>query len=184
MLICSDFIKDLLDLPSTQSIEEAPIHVHQPANVVRKFIDCVISSQDHDFKLGFTEIKDFVDLCDHLQAPTVKLGVMRSLKLQMGNSNLSQTFDAWGIFKLAANQADVALAKLAIGHFDRSGIILRDLFLKRPSSYFDDIPPRYVYALLRCFIHPIINTFTYEGITHNAMVFRSGTQAASAFTLD
>jgi hypothetical protein len=184
MLIYSDFIKDLLDLPSDQSIDQAPIHVHQPANIVRKFIDCAISSQDHDFKLSFVDIKAFVDLCDHLQCLAIKLSVLKSLKIQMANINLKQTFDAWEIFKVAANQGDVALAKLAIGHFERSGIV-RDLFAKQSATFFDDVPPRYVYALLRCFTDPTLAIVKCPilGDSRQAIVFRPAHQAAAAFSL-
>lgn len=184
MLTRSDFIKDLLSLPSQQPIDRAPLHVHQPANIVRKFVDCAISSQEHDFKLGFVDIEDFVDLCDHLQASAIKLSVLKSLKVHLGNVTLNLQFDAWEIFKLAANQGDIALAKLAIGHFDKSGIAVRKFFAIQSTTFFDDIPPRYVYALLRCFAHPTLVRCTHEGSSLKAIVFQSATQAAADFSLD
>lgn len=102
----------------------------------------------------------------------------------MGNTALNQKFDAWEIFKTAANQGDVDLAKLAISHFDKSGVVLRDFFVKQSTSFFDDLPPRYVFALLRCFADPSLVRCTYEELSLPAIVFRFAAQAAAAFSLD
>lgn len=109
---------------------------------------------------------------------------MKSLKVQMGNVTINLQFDAWEIFKLAANQGDVVLAKLAIGHFDKSSVVVRDFFAIQSTTLFDDVPPRYVFALLRCFAHPTLVRCTHEGSSLKAIVFQSATQAAADFSLD
>lgn len=179
----SDFIRDLLDLPSDQSIDQAPIHVRQSAKIVRTFVDCATSSHEHDFKVDPTDLVGFADLCDHLQAQTIKSTVLDNLKKQM-KSDPYRALGAWNIFKWAAKEADLELARLAITSFDRSDIVVRDLFVERSTTFFDDIPPRYVFALLRSFADPAMNRHGQGGRVHDAIIFRSSIDAANAFTLD
>jgi hypothetical protein len=184
MLRCSDFIKELLELPSSQSIDQAPIHVHQCAHIVRLFIDYVTSSGSHDLKPSVSESRHILDMCDHLQAFNIKALILDSLAARIYDVGLIPRIDAWGIYKIAATQDDVALAQLAIGHFDKSGVKLRDMFTKGSLSMFEDIPLRYVFALLRCFVSPACELVTHTGANHPAIMFQPSEEAARAFKLD
>lgn len=186
MLKCSDFIRDLLDLPSDQSIDQAPIHVHQSAKIVRKFVDMAICPPGTLYicSLSTTDVTAFVDLCGHLQASSIKAPMMNVLKFRLAHNKLDARFDIWAIFRLAAKEDDVGLARLAVARFEQCGIVIRDFFLKQPNELLHDISPRYASALLRCLIHPNIDECTYNGTTVRAIVFHSCAQAAKAFTLD
>ena len=184
MLIYSDFIKELLDLPSSQSIDQAPIHVNQTAHIVRQFIDCTTSSGSHDLNPSVSDSKHMLDLCDHLQAPDIKVWILDSLAARIYDVGLIQRIDAWGIYKIAATQDDFTLAKLAIGHFDKSDVKLRDMFAKESPSFFADIPLQYVVALIRCFADPILALATHTGASYPCIVFQPSEQAAKAFKLD
>jgi hypothetical protein len=182
-LIHSDFIKDLLDLPSSQSIDEAPIQVHQTANIVRRFVDCINSSPEHDPQLKGADLGHFIELCDHLQASAIKSSVLRRVTARLSDIEENRDCDAWEIFKCAAKQDNVALAKLAIGNFDKSGVKLRDMFASEAPLFFDDMPPQYVYALLRCFVNPQHTTTTLNQLMCPSIVFKLSGEAASDFKL-
>jgi hypothetical protein len=92
-----------------------------------------------------------------------------------------ESSEAWDIFKLAAKQGDPDLAKLAIAHFDEAGVRPREWFAQKPPSFFDDVPSRYVFALLRCFVNPNILVGTFLEKTVPAIIFQSSDTAASAF---
>jgi hypothetical protein len=184
MLTYSDFIKELLDLPSSQSIDQAPIHIHQCAHIVRLFIDHITSSGSHDLRLSVSDSKHMLDLCDHLQAFDIKLSILDSLAARIYDVGLIQRIDAWGIYKIAATQDDVALAQLAIGHFDKSDVKLRDMFAKESPSFFADIPLRYVVALIRCFANPTMVLANHTGANYPAIIFQPSEEAAKAFKLD
>lgn len=184
MLIYSDFIKELLDLPSSQSIDQAPIHVHQTAHIVRQLIDCTTSSGPHELKPSVSDSKHMLDLCDHLQAPDIKVWILDSLAARMYDVGLIQRIDAWGIYKIAATQDDVTLAQLAIEHFDKCNVKLRDMFAKELPSFFADIPLPYVGALLRCFANPVWAVATHIEASYPAIIFQPSVEAAKAFKLD
>lgn len=58
--------------------------------------------------------------------------------------------DAWGVFKVAAERDDAALAQADVRCLGMSGYSIRDILSVREPSFVDGIPPRYLYALLRC----------------------------------
>jgi len=184
MLMGSEFIKGLLDLPSTQQIDQAPIHVHQTGDIVRQFVDCIVSSKSHDLSLTLADTKHFLDLCGHLQASTISLSVLDSLKTRMGRVEHDPGLNAWEVLKLAADHGDVALAKIAVGCFGRSNVGIRGILATKSPSFFDDIPPRYVFALLRSFAHPSLVSVTWNNSHLPAVVFVSESEAAKAFSLD
>jgi len=181
--ISSEFVKGLLDLPSTQSLEAAPIHLNQNADIVRFFVNYITSSMGFDIKSSATDCQHLIDLCDHLQVPTLYGAVIQSLKLRASRKQLPKGFDAWGMFKIAADQDDVTLAKSAIGCFDRAAVSIKDIFVQDPPSIYDGISPQYIFALLRCFAKPTSIELCQDGTPLQGILFRTETEAARAFSL-
>lgn len=180
----SEFIKGLLELPSTQSLEEAPIHLNQNADIVRFFVNYITSSVGCEIKSSATDCQHLIDLCDHLQVPTLYGAVIQSLKFRASRKQPPKGFDAWGMFKIAADQDDVSLAKCAIGCFDRVDVSIKDIFVQDPTSLYDGIAPRYIFALLRCFAKPTSFERSEDGTPLKGILFRSESEAAKAFSLN
>jgi hypothetical protein len=183
ILISSDFIKSLLDVPSTQALEEAPIHLNQTADIVRVFVDYIISSKGFEIKSSVKDCQHLIDLCDHLQVPVLHAAIIQSLKFRASRKQPPKGFDAWGMFKIAADQDDLNLAKFAVGCFDRADVSIRDIFAQDPPSLYDGIPPRYIYALLQCFAKPTSTELCQDGTPLRGILFRSESEAARAFSL-
>jgi hypothetical protein len=87
------------------------------------------------------------------------------------------------MFKIAADQDNVDLAKVAIGCFDRADVSIKDIFVQDPPSLYDGISPRYIYALLRCFAKPTSTELCQDGTPLKGILFRSESKAAKAFSL-
>jgi hypothetical protein len=58
--------------------------------------------------------------------------------------------DAWGVFKVAAERDDAALAEAAVRCLGLSGHSIKEILFMKPPSFVDGIPPRYLFALMRC----------------------------------
>ena len=87
-LMISGFIKDLLDLPSHQSIETAPIQLDQVSRHVELFVDLVVSSGQALMYIALDDCKPLLDLCDHLQAPAIDKRVWQALTSRLWNTTL------------------------------------------------------------------------------------------------
>jgi hypothetical protein len=151
----SEFIQDLLKLPTAQSISEAPIHLDHNSNVVRHFVDYVTSSRLYNIHLDMTGFEQLLDLCDHFQSPAIEKCVLASIQATLEEGRYGSDFDPWTIFGIAARRDSFHLAKAAVVCVYCSGVDLRDLLIAKPPSFYDDIPPRYLHALLRSTFAPI-----------------------------
>jgi len=172
VLTCSDFFKELLELPSTTPSDIDPIQLNQTADIIRHFIHCASSAGSEQYAVGLDIVryKEYFALCDFLQAPEVHQSVLKSIADALGRPNYRGTPDAWDVFSFAARSDNFALAKIAIGGFNRSGVNLQYKISTQPSSHYADIPSQYVYALLRSFL------------TSNGQ-WRNGSGAAAQFEL-
>jgi len=57
---------------------------------------------------------------------------------------------SWEAFKIAAKRDDIDLAKADVGYLHLSiRHKLQTLLTRKPLCFFDDIPPGYIYALIR-----------------------------------
>jgi hypothetical protein len=154
VLTRSDFIKELLDLPSTTPSDIDSIQLNQTADIVRYFIHCASSAGSEQYAVGLDidRYKEYFELCDFLQAPEVHQSVLKSIANALGRPDYRGTPNAWDLFTFAARRDDFALAKLAISGFDRSNIDMQYKISEEPPSYYDDLPTRYVLALFRSFV--------------------------------
>lgn len=173
----SELLKDLLDLAPSQSNEIAPIFLHQTSDIVRHFIDHVTSANAHETKLDAADYKHILDLCDHLRAPTIELSIIQNLKLRV-NRVTHCDIDPLAIFKLAASRNDFMLARSAIGAFDGAGTTVSTMLLTTPPA-FDDVSPRYLYAVVRYFVEV---TDSCGG--HTNLYVRRAPAAEQLFTLE
>jgi hypothetical protein len=143
-----------LEIPATTT-NDIEIHLDQTADIVRHFIHCASSAGSEQSVIDFdvTDYNDHLELCDFLQAPEVYDSVINSIAAALRSSEYCGTPDAWEIFRFAARRDDFALAKLAIGCFDRSKVDMMRKLGYGPPSHFEGVPPRYVFALLRSFMY-------------------------------
>jgi hypothetical protein len=79
VLTVSTFISDLLDIPSHQSIETAPIQLDQITRHAELFVDLVLSSGTARMYIPLDDCKPLLDLCDRLQAPLIEKWVWQAL---------------------------------------------------------------------------------------------------------
>jgi len=184
MLTISDFIRDLLEIPSTQSIADAPIHLNQDADTLRHFVDYVKSAKDHDLKLSLIGFQHLLDLCDHLQAPVVELAALGAIRSRMDHKDYPADFNPWEVFALAARRDNIALAKCAIVCFERAGIDVRALLATNAPSFYDNIPSRYFHALLRSAVYPSRGYDTTKGWNRDCFWLRSVGEMEEGFSLD
>lgn len=82
-LTSSEFIQTLLQLPSTQPISEALIHLEHDADTVRHYVNYATSAKDHEVRLSLVGYQNLLDVCDHLQSPAIELSVLVAIKARM-----------------------------------------------------------------------------------------------------
>jgi hypothetical protein len=146
-LTFSTFISDLLDLPSSQSIESAPIHLDQDARHVRLFVDLVLSSGTALMYFELDDCKPLLDICDRLQALDLDKLVWKALTRRLQSTTLFKNLSPWDIFRLAANRGDNHVCGLAITAFQIHGYQFDDI-CSQPGNFYDGIPSRYLATLL------------------------------------
>jgi hypothetical protein len=92
--------------------------------------------------------------------------------------------DALGVFKVAAQRDDGALARAAVGCLGLSGHSIMDILFKKPPSFVDGIPPRYLHALLRCSLKfDSYGSIDYSQQSRDPLYSRDWESAAAAFSL-
>jgi len=180
-----------LAVPSAQSIETAPIHLDHEHDVVRSFVNILAPSPGTDVGMDVKMCESLLALSDMFGTPRAEQFILKSLQTSLKTGNGIPPFDAWNAFKIAAKRDDVELARDAIRCFERSGHTLKTLLTGRLPSFFDNIPPRYVYALMRCAFQPMPHErFATAGRTCNEPLHKveavhvwSVDQVANTFTL-
>jgi hypothetical protein len=133
-LMISGFIKDLLDIPSHQSIETAPIQLDQVSRHVELFVDLVLSSGQALMYIALDDCKPLLALCDRLQAPAIDKRVWQALTSRLWNTTLFKNLSPWDIFRLAANRGDDYVCGKAVAAFQVHGYQYNDICSSRLSS--------------------------------------------------
>jgi hypothetical protein len=154
----SEFFNDLLNVPSVQPISEAPIHLAQNANIVRHYVDYVTSTRPYNIRFNSKVLQQLLDLCDQLQSPAIEKNVLGFIQATLDEERCGypgQDFDPWTVFTIAAQRDNLSLAKSAIKWIYHSEVDLRNLLIRKAPAFYDDAPPRYFHALLRCTFHPV-----------------------------
>jgi hypothetical protein len=160
------------------------ILLKQNGNVVRQFIECVTSSLSHEIDLPNRGVRDMWDLCVTLRATVIQYVALRALLARPGGTDLLGNFDPWEAFKVAATRDDLELAKLSIKAFDRAIIPISEILTTKPPSFFNGIPPQYVFALMRsAFVQTEYETKKGSN-KKKCLGFRSPSEIAEAFCLD
>jgi len=145
----SVFIKNLLDIPSHQSIESAPIHLDHPSIIVRTFVNHVYSDLPIACSLTLAICTGVFELCDHFEAPQVYTTMSQNTQDRLQIAEHIREMDVWEVFKAAAIRDDVELATAAIKAFDLARLSAA-LFQHNQKSVarFDGLPTRYSVNLL------------------------------------
>jgi hypothetical protein len=143
----SSFIKDLLEVPSEASLENAPIYLDHSAIFVRKFVDLIYCSNATNIRLSFKDHQALVEICDQLHCTGVDDAIWTATKKQLEEIGKPAGFTAWETFKVAAFRNDGKTAANAIRSFEKHGHTF-DFICSQPPSYYDGIPTRYLSALL------------------------------------
>lgn len=121
--------------------------------VLRSFIDTMYTRR-FDFRLDNTttvaELSQLFELCDKFRTlPEQAKAITRALR-EMLAAGGEPKLDPWEAFKLAAQQEYVALARVAATKLREEQGKHHILKLAETSpSFFEGIPPKFVYALLR-----------------------------------
>jgi hypothetical protein len=87
-----------------------------------------------------------LEMCDHLQIPTVKDTIWRLARAQLANPK-AVGLSPWETFKLGAIQDTPKLCLDAVSAFSRYGYTL-DQICRQPAQFYEDVPGRYVALLL------------------------------------
>jgi hypothetical protein len=138
----SDFIKGLLDVPSSQSIDTAPIQLNQIADHVRRLVDLVYSSSNEPI-LTAKQGHALLEMCDYLQMPRVKTTIWKLAEARVNNMDATG-MSPWEAFKLGALQNNPTFCYNALR--SKHGYSMRDISSKPPSEY-KDIPGQYLATL-------------------------------------
>jgi hypothetical protein len=160
------------------------IQLKQNGNIVRHFVESVTLSMPHPIDLSNRGLRDMWDLCLHLRATDIQYVALRALLARPGGCDLLGNFDPWEAFKVAAMRDDFELAILSIRAFDRSSLAISDILTTKPASFFEDVPPRYIYGLMRsAFVHTEYKT-KKAGSKKECLGFKAPAEIAAAFSLE
>jgi hypothetical protein len=143
----SDFIKDLLDIPSAESLETAPIQLHQQARHVRIFIDLVLSSHTAPMSLSIDDCLPFIHICDQLLAPKLDAIVWAALGTQLSTTTKFEHVTPWDIFQMAAARRDDQMCGKAVNAFGVHGYTFDDI-CSQPAYFYEGLSTKYVATLL------------------------------------
>jgi hypothetical protein len=181
----SEFIRNLLSVPSEQSIETAPIYLEHSNAVVRYFLDSLTPSPSAQMLVKIELCTDLLKLSDMFGTPQVERNVLNSMRIAMTfETGRKPPIDAWGVFKVAAERDDLALAKAAVGRLGLSGHSIMDIVFKKPASFVDGIPSRYLHALLRCSLKfECFGSIDYSQQSRDPLYSRDWESAAASFSL-
>jgi hypothetical protein len=153
-LMISGFIKDLLDVPSHQSIETAPIQLDQVSRHVQLFVDLVLSSGQALMYIALDDCKPLLDLCDRLQAPAIDKCIWQALTSRLWNTTLFKNLSPWDVFRLAANRGDDHVCGKAVAAFQVHGYRYDDI-CSQSFEFYQDIP-------IRCLATLLTGNYRYE----------------------
>ena len=117
------------------------------------------SRHDYSTKMSIYDYTHLFALCDYLQAPDQTAAFVRALKRTF-DAGCQWPLDPWEVFKLAAQLDNIEIARLAAARLQEDNRSLTHLLFANPPSFFDGVPPKYVYALVRSSV--------YHGATRNS----------------
>ena len=181
----SEFIRDLLSVPSEQRTETAPVYLEHGNAVVRYFLDSLTPSASAEMLVKVELCTDLLKLSDMLGTPLVERNVLNSMRVAMTfETGRKPPIDAWAVFKVAAERDDIALAKAAVSRLGLCGHSIMDIVFKKPASFVDGIPSRYLHALLRCSLRfECFGSIDYSQQSRDPLYSRDWESAAAAFSL-
>lgn len=180
----SEFIKTQMALSPGKPIENGiPIELGYSTEVVRMFIDVMYSRHDIRIDMSVPQFKDLFQLCDDFQAPEQDAAIARALRERFTRQT-DNPLDPWDVFKLAAQRDNLEIAKLAASKLQENDRSLSHLVLANPPSFFDGVPPKYVYALVRSAVWYHDEVKLPWGGTGGTWIKRGPADIADAFKLD
>jgi len=185
MILADEFsviVKRLIEGAAAASITNPYIQLKQNGNIVRHFVDSVTSAMPHHIDLNN---RGSWDLCLYLRATEIQDVALRALMSKPGGMDLMGNFDPWEAFKVAATRGDTELAILSIKAFDRSDLSVVDILTTKPASFLEDVPLKYVYALMRsAFVRTEYKVKKAGAVKKECLGFRTPAEIAAAFTLE
>jgi hypothetical protein len=143
----SAFFSGLLDLPSSQPLESAPIELDHSSETVRLFIDFVVSDRTSTEDVPTDMMLELFSICDKFQTKEIDIALMRGMKSRLISPKNPIRLDPWSIFKFAANRGDIDMARTCIHAFEDAEINHQSIY-RAQTSHFAGIPGNFVTALL------------------------------------
>ena len=119
-------------------------------DTVRSFLDLLSTSSSTEVTIDLSLCDDILSLSDTFGTPRVERYILKTLQSALKPDCGKPPIDAWDAFTIAARRDNVELARSAIWCFELSGHTLKQFVAGNSPSFFDGIPPRYIYALMRC----------------------------------
>lgn len=144
-----------MKLPLNKSSELAgepsrrEIFLDYDASIVRTFLDSTYARHDFPIDKNVADFTDLFKLCDQFRAPSQAEYITRALSSKLSKGG-EAPLDPWEVFKLAAKRDKVDLARLAASKLQEDSRSLTHLIFCNTSSFFEDVPSRYMHALIRC----------------------------------
>lgn len=136
----SEFVKGLLDIPSSEGIEKAPIQLHQRARHVRMFINLVLSSYTAKTGWHLDNCVPLLHICDQLSITALDAIVWLAIGRQMTATKKFNHVSPWDIFKMAATRGDDEMCSKAVLVFAVLGYIFDDI-CSQPAYFYEGIRP-------------------------------------------
>jgi hypothetical protein len=143
----SAFFSDLLDLPSMQSPESAPVELDHSSETVRLFVDLIVTRNLSTQDIPTGMMLELFSICDKFQMEEVDIALMKDIRSRLMSPQDPVSLDPWSIFKYAANRGDIDMARTCIQAFEDAGINHQSIYRASP-SHFVGIPGNFVTALL------------------------------------
>jgi hypothetical protein len=137
----STFVKDSLKLPSSQSLEDAPIQLNQTAIHVKKLLDFIHATGPVPVETA-KECDALLEMCDHLQMSNIRHTIWNLVRARMDPHKPDPN-----AFGLGATRDNYHLCHDAAITFSRYNYKMDDI-CAQPPSFYQDMPSRYLALLL------------------------------------
>lgn len=145
----SAFIKGLLDVPSNQSLDDAPIQLNQTAEYVRKLLDFVYATGPIPIDTA-RECHALLEVYDHLQMSEIRITLWKMVQARLNLVTPDPHafgLSPWEAFRLGASLDSPILCYDAALAFCRYKYTVDAVCCQAPDCY-QDMPSRYLATLL------------------------------------
>lgn len=125
------------------------IKLDHAAKTIETFVDLMCTRYEFEMDICLNDYLGLFALCDKFQTSCQAEDITRSLQKRIAEGDFLH-LEPWEVFNFAARRDDVQVTRLAVQLLEKGKHrSLSQFIFGASSSFFDDIPPRYVYALFR-----------------------------------